>query len=86
MAAEADLVVLAAPVLANVALVSRLADYIPGDAIVTDVGSTKRDIVTAAAALPPRLPVRGRTSARRRGGGRARGLHAPICSRAGPGS
>src|SRR4051812_37101754 len=37
MAAEADLVVLAAPVLANVALVSQLADYVSGDAVVTDV-------------------------------------------------
>jgi prephenate dehydrogenase len=55
MAAEADLVVLAAPVLANVAILAELADYIPGDAVVTDVGSTKRDIVTAARALPARL-------------------------------
>jgi prephenate dehydrogenase len=59
MAAEADLVVLAAPVLANVALVTQLADYIPGEAIVTDVGSTKRDIVIASAALPPRLSFVG---------------------------
>jgi prephenate dehydrogenase len=59
MAAEADLVVLAAPVLANVALVAELADYIPGDAVVTDVGSTKRDIVSAARALPARLQFVG---------------------------
>ena len=59
MAAEADLVVLAAPVLANVALVGRLADYIPGDAIVTDVGSTKRDIVAASDGLPSRLAFVG---------------------------
>src|SRR3954462_15889712 len=37
MAAEADLVVLAAPGLTNVALVAQLADYIPGDAVITDV-------------------------------------------------
>ncbi|MEN3339765.1 MAG: prephenate dehydrogenase [Acidobacteriota bacterium] len=59
LAADADLVVLAAPVLANVGLVARLAEYIPGDAIVTDVGSTKRDIVNAAAALPARLQFIG---------------------------
>jgi prephenate dehydrogenase len=55
LAAEADLVVLAAPVLANIAILGELAGCIPGDAIVTDVGSTKRDIVAAARALPPRL-------------------------------
>jgi prephenate dehydrogenase len=55
MAAEAELVVLAAPVLANVRILSELADYVPGEAIVTDVGSTKRAMVTAACALPPRL-------------------------------
>ena len=59
MAAEADLVVLAAPVLANVALVGQLADYVPGEAIVTDVGSTKRDIVSASCALPSRLAFVG---------------------------
>src|SRR3954453_12327270 len=42
MAAEADLVVLAAPVLANVALVNQIADYIPGAAIPTAVGTPKR--------------------------------------------
>src|SRR3954454_11833667 len=55
MAAEAELVVLAGPVLANVEILSQLADYVPGEAIVTDVGSTKRAIVTAARALPGRL-------------------------------
>jgi prephenate dehydrogenase len=59
MAAEADLVVLAAPVLANVAILAELADYIPGDAVVTDVGSTKRNIVAAARALPARLQFVG---------------------------
>jgi prephenate dehydrogenase len=54
-AAGADLVVLAAPVLANIGIVAQIADRIPGDAIVTDVGSTKRDIVAAARALPHRL-------------------------------
>src|SRR4051812_5983762 len=55
LAAEADLVVLAAPVLANVGILPQLADHIPGEAIVTDVGSTKRDIVAAGGALPARL-------------------------------
>ncbi len=59
MAADADLVVLAAPVLANVALLSSLPDYLPGEAIVTDVGSTKRAIVEAARALPARLTFVG---------------------------
>jgi prephenate dehydrogenase len=55
MAAEADLVVLAAPVRANIRLLGELADYIPGEAVVTDVGSTKRETVAAARALPGRL-------------------------------
>jgi prephenate dehydrogenase len=55
MAAEADLVVLAAPVLANLGILAQLASYVPGEAIVTDVGSTKRDIVAAARLLPARL-------------------------------
>jgi prephenate dehydrogenase len=59
MAAEADLVVLAAPVLANIAIVGELADYIPGEAVVTDVGSTKRAVVAAARALPARLQFVG---------------------------
>src|SRR4051812_40725714 len=55
LAAEADLVVLAAPVLANVAILAQLADHVPGEATVTDVGSTKREIVAAARAFPTRL-------------------------------
>ncbi len=57
--AEADLVVLAAPVLANVALLPQLERHVPGTAIVTDTGSTKRDIVAAAGALPARLTFVG---------------------------
>lgn len=59
MLAEADLVVLAAPVDANVSLVGTLADAVRGEAVVTDVGSTKRDIVEAARVLPPRLTFVG---------------------------
>lgn len=56
---EAELVILAAPVLQNVELIARIEDAIPGEAIVTDVGSTKRAIVTAARALPSRFTFVG---------------------------
>jgi prephenate dehydrogenase len=55
LAAEADLVVLAAPVRANERVIEALADAVPGAALVTDVGSTKRSTVAAAGALPARL-------------------------------
>jgi prephenate dehydrogenase len=55
MAADADLIVLAAPIRQNIDLLHRLADVHPGTAVVTDVGSTKRATVAAAAALPERL-------------------------------
>ncbi len=55
MAAGADLVILAAPVRANIKILSELPEHVPGDAVVTDVGSTKRAVVAAAAALPARL-------------------------------
>jgi prephenate dehydrogenase len=51
-AARADLVVLAAPVLANVTRLAELPHHIGRDTIVTDVGSTKRVIVAAAGAIP----------------------------------
>ena len=53
--AEADLVVLAAPVEQNLRLLSEIEHYVAGVAIVTDVGSTKRAIVERARALPRRL-------------------------------
>ena len=59
LAAGAELIVLAAPVRANIEILSQLAEVVPGPAIVTDVGSTKRDIVAAARALPPRLQFIG---------------------------
>jgi prephenate dehydrogenase len=46
-----DLVILAAPVRQNVELLPQVISCLPAGAIVTDVGGTKRDIVTAAAAL-----------------------------------
>jgi prephenate dehydrogenase len=47
---RADLVVLAAPVLANIAALEALPAHLSRDAIVTDVSSTKRLIVAAASA------------------------------------
>lgn len=57
--AEADVVVLAAPVRTNIALLEELPDHVTGSAVVTDVSSTKRDIVAAARRLPERLPFIG---------------------------
>ena len=57
--AEADLVVLAAPVRANLALLADLEEHVRGAAVVTDVGSTKRDVAAAARALPARLTFVG---------------------------
>ena len=59
VAAEADLVILAAPVHVNIELLATLAPHITGSALVTDVGSTKRLIVERAAALPPHLTFIG---------------------------
>ena len=57
--AGCDLVVLAAPVRQNVAVLKRLGEHVTGPAIVTDVGSTKRSTVEAARALPPALTFGG---------------------------
>lgn len=56
---EADLVVLAAPVEENISLLGRLDAFVPGPAVITDVGSTKRAIVAAARSLPPRFAFVG---------------------------
>lgn len=53
--AEADLIILAAPVRQNIAILAELDANIRQSAVVTDTGSTKRDIMTAARGLPPRL-------------------------------
>src|SRR5262245_54652026 len=53
--AEADLVILAAPVLENLKLLDDLDENVRQPAIVTDTGSTKRPIVEAASRLPPRF-------------------------------
>jgi prephenate dehydrogenase len=57
--AEADLVVLAAPVRQNVALLDAIDENIRKPAVVTDTGSTKRSIVEAARKLPPRFTFIG---------------------------
>jgi prephenate dehydrogenase len=51
-AADADLVVLAAPILTNIGLLTELEGRLAPDALVTDTGSTKRRIVAAASARP----------------------------------
>jgi prephenate dehydrogenase len=51
----ADLVVLAAPVHANLSILTSLPDLIGTSTLVTDTGSTKRAIVRRAASLTPRL-------------------------------
>jgi len=57
--AEADLVVLAAPIRQNIELLEELDENIRQPAIITDTGSTKRDVISAAAALPPRFTFIG---------------------------
>ena len=57
--AEADVVILAAPVRENIALLERLDEAVRQPAIVTDTGSTKRAIVDAARGLPPRFTFVG---------------------------
>jgi prephenate dehydrogenase len=57
--AEADLVILAAPVRQNIALLGRLDEYVTQAAVVTDAGSTKRAMVDAAKGLPARFTFVG---------------------------
>ncbi len=57
--AEADLVVLAAPVRQNVEMLGALDDNVRQPAVVTDTGSTKRAMVEAARRLPPRFTFVG---------------------------
>ena len=57
--AEADLVVLAAPVRQNLALLDELDANVRQPAVVTDTGSTKREMVIAARRLPPRFTFVG---------------------------
>ena len=57
--AEADIVVLAAPVKTNIALLSELDENVRQPAVITDTGSTKRGMMAAAGALPPRFTFIG---------------------------
>jgi prephenate dehydrogenase len=57
--ADADLIVLAAPVRQNITLLRQVAPHASRSAVVTDVGGTKRTIVEAAAALPTPLTFVG---------------------------
>jgi prephenate dehydrogenase len=57
--AEADLVILAAPVKQNIELLAELDSNVRQPAVVTDTGSTKREIMAAAAALPARFTFVG---------------------------
>jgi prephenate dehydrogenase len=53
--AEADLVILAAPVQQNIELLGMLDENVRQASVITDVGSTKRVMVDRARALPPRF-------------------------------
>jgi prephenate dehydrogenase len=57
--AEADLVILAAPVRQNLLLLEQLEENVHVPAVVTDTGSTKRAIADAARRLPPRFTFIG---------------------------
>ncbi len=57
--AEADLIVLAAPVRACIELLADLPGHVRGEGIVTDLGASKRAIVNAARDLPARLTFVG---------------------------
>jgi prephenate dehydrogenase len=57
--AEADLVILAAPIQQNLEILRNLPDNVTGSAVVTDTGSTKRAVVEAAAPLPDRFTFIG---------------------------
>jgi prephenate dehydrogenase len=57
--AEADVVILAAPVRQNLALLDQLDENVRQPAVITDTGSTKREIVEAAKRLPPRFTFVG---------------------------
>jgi prephenate dehydrogenase len=57
--AEADIVILSAPVKANISLLAELDENVRQPAVVTDTGSTKRGIVDASALLPARFTFVG---------------------------
>ena len=57
--AEADIVILAAPVKQNIAILDALDDNVRVPAVITDTGSTKREIAAAARGLAPRFTFVG---------------------------
>jgi prephenate dehydrogenase len=57
--AEADLVILAAPIQQNLDILRALPDNVTGPAVITDTGSTKREMVEAAKSLPERFTFVG---------------------------
>ena len=57
--AEVDLVILAAPVRQNIEVLGELDDHVRQPAVVTDTGSTKRAVIEAARALPPKFTFIG---------------------------
>jgi prephenate dehydrogenase len=57
--AEADVVILAAPVRQNIELLGQLDEYVKQPAVITDTGSTKQAIVEAARSLPARFTFVG---------------------------
>ena len=57
--AEADVVILSAPVKQNITLLAELDEYVRTPAVITDTGSTKREIAAAARSLPPRFTFIG---------------------------
>ncbi|HEY2435138.1 MAG TPA: prephenate dehydrogenase [Vicinamibacterales bacterium] len=69
--AEADLVILAAPVRANVALLETIEPHLRRATVVTDTGSTKRAICAAAASRPSLVFVGGHPMAGGARGGAA---------------
>jgi hypothetical protein len=85
--AEADLVVLAAPVRQNLRLLDQLDDYVRQPAVVTDTGSTKRAMVEAARRLPSRFtfigghPLGGAASSGLEHARRTCSMAVPGCSR-----
>jgi prephenate dehydrogenase len=56
---DVDLVILAAPVKQNLSLLTQIADHVRSSVVVTDTGSTKREIVAAAAAFQDRFTFVG---------------------------
>jgi prephenate dehydrogenase len=57
--AEADVVILAAPVKTNIGLLAELDENVRRPAVITDTGSTKREMSEAAASLPARFTFVG---------------------------